>query len=296
MGGAEDESKRVAPARARPHKSDDQRGDQMPKLSLSQACDETRAVLARDGRLFISVALALIVFPQTVVGLAAPHSELQASTIGVALMLVVIVIGLAAQIALNRLAIGPSTTVGAAINRGFVRVPALIGSLVILSILIFVLLIPVVLLLVVLGFAPASRTGHEASAGVVFAIVVATAFTYAIFQLVIPVAAAEQGGSLHLISRSWRLARGSYWRLFAFAMLLIIGLSIVLLAGQYGLGSLIALALGPADPLSFSALAISLVVSLMQAAMTIVFAVMLARLYVQLAGASAQPGVPRSGI
>ena len=35
----------------------------MSKLSLSRAWEETTSVLARDGRLFVAVALALFVLP-----------------------------------------------------------------------------------------------------------------------------------------------------------------------------------------------------------------------------------------
>jgi hypothetical protein len=264
----------------------------MPKLSLSQAWEETKSVLSHDGRLFVSVALALIVLPQTVIGLAAPRSAPESSALAAAFVAIAIIVGLAAQIALNRLAIGPSTTVGAAIGRGFSRTPALIGSLAMLSVVMFIILIPVVLAFGALGFVD---RGSEASPGVLVAIVTVAALTYAIFQLMVPVAAAEHGGSMHLLSRSWHLSRGSYWRLLAFVILVFIGLLVVLLAGQYGLGAVIAMALGPADPLSLSALVISLAVSLIQAGFAVVFAVMLARLYLQLAGSGAQAGVPKSG-
>ena len=39
----------------------------MSKLSLSRAWEETMAVLARDGRLFAAVALALFVLPGLIV-------------------------------------------------------------------------------------------------------------------------------------------------------------------------------------------------------------------------------------
>ena len=130
-----------------------------------------------------------------------------------------------------------------------------------------------------------------------YPVFIMTALCYAIFQLTIPVAAAEGGGSIHLMTRSWHLARGHYWRLLVFVLAVFVGLLVVLLAGQFGLGSMIAVALGPPDALSLSALVISLVVAVIQAAFTVLFAVMLARIYVQLAGsANAQPGVPRSGI
>ena len=269
----------------------------MPKLSLSQAWDEARAVLAHDGRLFAAVALALVVLPQTVIGLVAPRSAAEASTLTAILLAVSIVIAFAAQVALNRLAIGPSTTVGAAIGRGFVRMPVLIGSFVILTVGLFILLIPIVLVLGLAGLMTSPGVGHEAPGSVVLLVLLAAALAYAIFQLTIPVAAGESGGSIRLMIRSWQLARGNYWRLVAFVALLLVGLTVVVLAGQFGLGSLIALALGTPDPLSLSALVISLVVAVIQAAFTVVFAVVLARIYVQLAArAGTQPSVPSSGI
>ena len=38
----------------------------MSRLSISAAWDETKAILVREGRLLATVALALIVLPQTV--------------------------------------------------------------------------------------------------------------------------------------------------------------------------------------------------------------------------------------
>jgi len=269
----------------------------MNTLSLSRAWDETRSVLARDGRLFASVALGLVVLPQTIIGLLAPTSAGQASALTAGLLAITIIIGFVAQIALNRLAIGPSTTVGAAIGRGFGRMPVLLGSSVILLVGLFIVLIPVVMLLGAIGLVAEPGVGHEAPGSLLFLILLIVALCYAIFQLTIPVAAAEGGGSIHLMTRSWHLARGHYWRLLVFVLAVFVGLLVVLLAGQFGLGSMIAVALGPPDALSVSALVISLVVAIIQAAFTVLFAVMLARIYVQLAGsANAQPGVPRSGI
>jgi len=269
----------------------------MNKLSLSRAWDETRKVLAHDGRLFASVALALVVLPQTVIGLVAPRSAGEASSLTAALLAFTILIGLIAQIALNRLAVGPSTTVGAAIGRGVRRMPALLGASVILLVGLFILLIPIVILLGALGLVAEPDRAHEAPASLLVLILLVVALCYGVFQLTIPVAAAEDGGSLRLMTRSWHLARGNYGRLVAFVFIVFIGLLVVLLAGQFGLGSIITVALGQPDALSLSALVISLVVAPIQAVFTVIFAVMLARIYVQLSGsAPAQSGVPRSGI
>jgi hypothetical protein len=266
----------------------------MPKLSLSQAWDETRAVLARDGRLFIAVALALIVLPQTVIGLVAPRTGEEAASLTFALLAITIIIGFIAQVALNRLAIGPSTTVGAAIGRGFSRMPVLIGSFMILTIGLFVVLIPIIIVLGEMGLVAETNGGRDATAGLIAVILVIAALGYAIFFLTIPVSAVESGGSIHLVARAWHLGRPAYWRLLAFVVTVFFGLGVVAVAGQFGLGSIIALALGPPDALSLSALIISLVVALIQAVFTVIIAVMLARIYVQLNGTS-HPSVPSSG-
>jgi hypothetical protein len=269
----------------------------MHKLSLSQAWDECRMVLARDGRLYVAVALALVVLPQTVIGMIAPRTPGGITPVIWVLLVVTILIGLIAQLALNRLAIGPSTTVGAAIGRGLGRMPVLLAGLVMLMVAIFIILIPVVLLLAGIGVVGAPKSGEGPTVTVVFLILVITTFSFAIFQLMTPVAAAESGGPIHLLNRSWHLAHGNYWRLFAFIVIVFIGLLVVLLAGQFALGAMIAAMLGPPDVGTLSQLLISLATALIQAVFTVVFAVMLARIYVQLSQpGGVQPSVPSSGI
>lgn len=254
-------------------------------------------ILARDGRLFASVALALVVLPQTVIGLFAPRSAMRPSGVVFAFLAITLLIGFIAQIALNRLAIGPSTTVGAAIARGIMRMPALLGTFVILTVALFVVLVLIALVLGTAGMAISAAEGNTPQASVLILIMLFAACTYAIFQLTIPLAAAESGGSIRLLVRSWALSRGNYLRLLAFVLLVVVGLIFVMLAGQFGLGSMIAVALGPPSTGSLSALIISLVVAVIQAIFTVVFAVMLARIYLQLAGGDpAQASVPKSGI
>lgn len=268
----------------------------MSKLSLSRAWEETRAVLSRDGRLFASVALALVVLPQTLIGLLAPATSGEPSSLTLALLGVTILIGFIVQVSLNRLAIGPSTTVGAAIARGFTRMPALLGSFIILTIGIFILLIPIVLVLGLVGAISTPSGNNEAPAGLIVLMLTLVALCYAIFQLAIPIAAAETGGSIHLLARSWQLARGAYLRLLAFVTLMFLSLAILVAAGQFAIGSIIVTTLGPPSALSLSALILALVTSLIQAAVTVVFAVMLARIYVQRsAGDAGRVSVPRSG-
>ena len=78
-------------------------------------------------------------------------------------------------------------------------------------------------------------------------------------------------------------------------LLFLIGAGILLIAVSAVAGGLVQLLIGPIDPLSTSALISSLVEAMFQAAISVVFSVMLARIYAQLSGGSVQPSVPRSG-
>jgi hypothetical protein len=257
----------------------------MAVLSISNAWEETKARIASDGRLLAIVAAALIVLPQTVLGLAAQQMVATGSRAILIVFALALLIGLIAQVALIRLSIDPAATVGEAIGRGVKRMPAALGSFVIVLAGLFLFMIVITLLLGAAGLVPAPGAGHSPPAIVIGLLLVLAALIYAVFQLAVPVAAAESGGPIHLLARSWTLARSAYWRLLAFIVLIFIGLVFVLLAGQFGIGSIVVSLLGPADPWSLSALVIELVIALIQASFTVVLAVMLARIYVQLAGA-----------
>src|SRR5436190_1116860 len=81
-----------------------------------------------------AVALALIVLPQIVVLALAPVFGADAAQATQLLFFIAIIVSLAGQIALNRLAVGPSLTVGSAISRGFQRLLPLVAALLLVSI------------------------------------------------------------------------------------------------------------------------------------------------------------------
>jgi membrane-anchored glycerophosphoryl diester phosphodiesterase (GDPDase) len=111
-----------------------------------------------------------------------------------------------------------------------------------------------------------------------------------------PAASAEEIGPIRIIMRSWVLSRGNFWRLLAFLLVFFIGAIILLMAIQSVVVLGVTLALGPVDPMSASALIVALVQALANAAISSLFAVMIARIYVQLAqGGAAQASVPSSG-
>ena len=268
----------------------------MRKLSLSRAWDETKSIVAHDGRLLGSVALALVFLPQIVMAVVGLPLGAQASLASRIVYFLVILLGLTAQIALNRLAIGPSITVGGAIRRGLERLGPMLAAMLLLIIALTFLLIVIGIALGATGLAAMPGEAEVLPAWLVILLILMTALSFGIFQLLIPVAAAEQGGPIHLFSRSWQLARGNYLRLLAFIVLIIVGIFIVALASQFALGTLIVAFLGEPRPWSLSALALGIFAGVIQVGFTVLTAVMLARIYVQLAGgAGAQPSVPRSG-
>jgi hypothetical protein len=92
------------------------------------------------------------------------------------------------------------------------------------------------------------------------------------------------------------LTSGTFWRLLGFLLLFFIGAIILLMAIQSVVVLVVTVTLGPVDPMSASALVVALAQALANAAISTFFAVMLARIYVQLAGGGVQASVPSSGI
>lgn len=265
------------------------------RISLSAAWDETKAILVRDGRLLAAVALAMLVLPGIILDLSMPEAqpgEMPPAGAWMAIAAVTIAISLAGQLALIRLALGTGASVGDAIIHGFRRLLSYLGAL-------FLWIMPLVLIAGLLY--RAAGVGSEAPRGAPafgFLVVVVVGLILA-FRLLLssPVASAESAGPLGILKRSWALGRGNWWRLFAFAVLFAITLLVLLGATSAVLGSIVAAASGGLEPWSLGKLLVALVSQLISSAVSVVFFVMLARMYRQVAGAGsdAAVGVPKSG-
>jgi len=262
------------------------------KLSISRAWDETREVLARDGRLMAIVALALIVLPSTIQSLVTPQvppGDLPEPGSWMIVALVALVVGLVGQLAIIRLAIGPQTTVGDAIGHGARRAPAFLGAMLMW-----------ILPLVAIAFAlAASARGGEPSPGVVLALllVIAIIFVLAVrLMIASAVASAEPLGPVGILKRSWALTRGRWWRLFGFLLLFLVAALVVMIAVGAIAGILVGIVAGRPEPMSVGALIIALITQTAIAAVSVVFLVMIARIYLQLSGEEpAEATVPVSG-
>jgi uncharacterized membrane protein YfcA len=111
-----------------------------------------------------------------------------------------------------------------------------------------------------------------------------------------PVASEEAAGPVRILRRSWELTAGHWWRLFGFMVAFVAGALVAMLAVNIGVTAVVVPLFGRLDPMSLSALIVGLFDSIIGAAVTVVLAVMLARIYVQLAGGEAtRASVPRSG-
>ena len=273
----------------------------MSRLSISAAWEETRAILARDGRLLSSVALALVALPATATGLVSPNgfAETTAPLWIDLVMLIASLIALAGQLALIRLAIGPSITVGSAIAHGLRRMPVYLLSAIMVVLALIVIGIPFALALAALGVPleakPVPVSGILVIVATIYVLIVC--FVGVRMVMAAPAASAEPIGSIAILRRSWTLTSGHFWPLLGFLLVFFVGAIIVLAAIVAAAGAVIGLTLGPPEAGSASALLLALVQGLVNAGVTVLFAVMLARIYVQLTGGGvAHPSVPSSGI
>jgi hypothetical protein len=272
----------------------------MAGLSISRAWDDTKSVVAHDGRLIASVALALVALPTALTSLIDPNGAASPSSppAMLALMVVASLAMLAGQLALIRLALGPSITVGAAIAHGLKRMPIYLLSAILVVLALMVLAIPFGLALALLGVPVDSKTMPMTPAvTIVILLFIALVVFIAVRMLMTaPVASAEEAGPVAIIRRSWTLTAGHWWHLLGFLLAFFIGAIVVLTAAKAATGTAAELLLGPIEPMSASALLGALVEAVANAAITGLFAVMLARIYAQLAGINeAQASVPSSG-
>ena len=280
----------------------------MASLSISAAWDETKAVLARDGRLFASVALALTVLPAAIVGAFYPgglstaiFAVFESNSLGLTVLVVaVFLVILTGQLAITRLAIGPSITVAGAITHSARRLPSYVAVALIMSAAIMVVMLVGAAFIATTVKTPVSEEELAKAPAVAVVVLVMLAAYLFLMTRIVSVAAAvattEGTGPLRIIRRSWALTSGHFWRLLGFLLVYLIGTGIAEYAVISVVGTVTPMLLGNMDPMSASALVLALVAALANGIVIVVLAVMLARIYVQLARrAEAQPSVPSSG-
>ncbi|WP_265563404.1 glycerophosphoryl diester phosphodiesterase membrane domain-containing protein [Sphingomicrobium arenosum] len=280
----------------------------MARLSISKAWDDARPIIARDGRLMFIVALATVVLPGTVLMTLSPgESQVVGSGVDVDasegdalvtfLSFLFMLVSIIGSIAISYLALFRGASVGDALRRGLKRALVTIGMVLLLIIpmlLLFALLVVMALGTTALANFDQAMTPDTISPAAALAII---AFVLVILwvgmrlAVTTPVIAAEEGGPVAVLKRSWALTKGHFWRILGFVLLLSIGVFIFMGAVELIGGLAIQLVLGEPEPMNLAAVAHGLVSTLAQAAVTIVYSTILARIYHQLAGNAADPVV-----
>lgn len=262
------------------------------KLSIGQAWDEAKGVFRADGGAITAIALALTVLPGAILETVSPSNTRTVETpwwVGV-LGLAVALIGLASQIAISRIALGSSTTVGGALKLAFQRLPALFGAL-------FLVALPFLILgFLAVGGAVNPNNLPPAQAVALLVLLLAGLFVLIRLLFMTPLAADHQDNSIALIRSAWRLSKGHFLKLFGLILLLM--LVALLLLGALGgaLSTVVLLALGSIEAGSLSALLVALIQQGLGAAVSVLFVVLICRLYVQATGGTAgSVSVPHAG-
>ena len=265
----------------------------MLKLSLSRAWDETKAVLARDGRLFLAVALAMFVLPGLILNVSMPDSEPGKFPPPGPWMIVgtvAVLVSLVGQLAVIRLAMEPHVSVGEAIVHGAMRLLSYLAAA-------LMWIVPIMVLGSLLYGVLLANSEHPSMIAALALIVLTVAGVYLGIRMMLSsaVASAEPIGPFAILRRSWQLSTGNWWRLFVFLLLFGVGALALLLAVDSIAALLVRMVATDAGPRSLGGLIISIVSQLVSALLSVGFFVMLARLYVQRADPVAQPSVPNSG-
>jgi hypothetical protein len=255
-------------------------GFRMTKVSISTAWEETKAIIARDGKLLATVALALFVLPGAISDLVtpqAPSGEFPKAGYWMIVTLIALLIALVGQLAVIRLAIGSRHTVGETIAHAFRRAPAYLGAT-------FIWILPFAL--IGGGIAGTASDGHLSPAAALLVLILVVAMIFLAIRMLLSsaVASAEGLGPVAILRRSWELTEGNWWRLFGFFVLFVIATLIVLAAVSSVIGLLIKLTFGSLEPLTVGALLFALIGQVVAAAVSVLLMVMLARIYVQLSG------------
>lgn len=264
----------------------------MANLSLTQAWNETAAFVKREARLLFPVALLFSVLPMTVVSLLAPSDtapgEIPEPGLWLAVVPVALVIGMVGNLAIATLALRPGLTVADALRNGLRRMPSLLGASLLLGLAGGLVLIVLAVIAALLFVGQVSNPSPEALlpvVGIVLLVLIPFVLYFGARLLTAtPVAAAEAGGPLAIIRRSWQLTRESVWTLIGFILLLILLLLVVSLAVGAVLGLLILVAAGPPEAGSLSAILLMIVRAVLDTVVSVYTTVMIARIYVQLSG------------
>lgn len=243
-------------------------------VSIGTAWSEAAAFVRREKKLLAPLVLALMVVPATVSQLLQPSNPF-ASPDGfqpwMAVAVSALVAGLVGQMAVSRLAMGWSGSLGETILLSLRRLPTVIAALILFFLCVTLVLIPAIVVLTLLGGTAANVLTLLVVFGAAPRILLAPA-----------IAMDRQLGPWGSVKATWRVTRGHYWRLLGFFLLFLAASLIFAMAAASVVGTLATLALGTPEPMSVSRLTIALVGGLIQGVVATIYAAMIGRIVAQL--------------
>ena len=250
----------------------------MPKLSITTAWKETAAFVKREAGLLFPIAFGLMALPMVFLQLmtprAAPGQEPEAG-LWMLLFFPLMFLSVIGSIAISALATGRETVVGEALKRGVQRFLPMLGAM----LLVGLCAMPLLVILVVI-----SQASPVIAVVLGLAIALGAIILWVRLMLITPVAAAEAGGPIALIKRSFQLTSGHTGKLLGFVLLIfILGMVVALALISVG-GILMFLIAGKPEPGSIGFLLTLLLGALLNTIFLVYFTVLVARIYVQLAG------------
>lgn len=266
-------------------------------LSIGKAWDDAKAAIGANRRLITPVALGLILVPAVVSAMVEPRTvpgEQPEAGSWMWIMLIMIIVMLAGQMAIVLLTNGWQGRVGEAIGRAVRRLPTLIFAALMVMVPLFLILSAI---LAIIGFATGGDGQFSAAslspAGwlvILLGLIAILAVGVRLLPLIVLIAS-EDVGPVAAIKRAFALTSGHFWKLLAFMLLATIAFLIVAAAAGAVIGSIVSLALGRPEPWSVSLLLVALAAGVVQAVFITIYTAMLARITAQLSG---HTGVPKS--
>ncbi len=259
----------------------------MKKLSIAAAWDESTAFVRRDfGRLFL-IAFGLLALPtvilQSFMPQPAPGQPAEGGAWILLFIIPAIIISVLGSLTIAALAVAPGTQPGDAFARALRRLLPMVGAALLLLAAVFICGLPLLIMAAILS----GGTQAESAAGALWTMLILLpvfVFVSVRLMLMTPVGAAEEGGPVAIVKRSWALTRGHFWRLLGFMIIFMIIFIVVSLAVMFVGGSVVMLIAGNPVESGLARVLIGLLGGLVNAALMLYFTAMLARIYVQLRG------------
>lgn len=265
----------------------------MTELSITRAWNEAMAFLRREFGLVFLIAFLLICLPGAALQYAMPMADapdpanVDEAFAQIRTMLMffplVLVLALIGTIAINHLAIVPRASVGEALAVGARRFFILLLATILIGLVGGIVVLPV-MVLVGLGSGGATLAPGPLLLILLVFLILALALSVKLLLLT-PVAAAERGGPVALIARSWALTRGHFWKLLGFQILFWLVASVLIMVTSLVAALVLTVTLGsPLEP-GAAFFALNLISAGLQALVSLAFATTVARIYAQLTGA-----------